>query len=112
MWEKKDAAVRTIAYGDQRKLEIVLSLASDPKLLLLDEPSNGLTAAEGSDIATGIGKLSEDITVIIVAHDLDLVFNVAQHIIVMHYGQIISEGSCEEIQTDTKVREIYLGIDD
>lgn len=110
LWERKDELVHAISYGEQRKLEIALSLASEPKLLLLDEPSSGLTAAESADIINTIHNLEADITVIFVAHDMDLVFGVARRIIVLHYGEIIVEGTPEEIQNNSKVKEIYMGI--
>ena len=109
LWGKKDDPVHAISYGEQRKLEIALSLALEPKLLLLDEPSSGLTTAESADITTMIRNLGTDITVILVAHDMDLVFGVAERIIVLHYGEIIAEGTGEEISTNPRVREIYMG---
>jgi branched-chain amino acid transport system ATP-binding protein len=108
--EKGNQTAAELSYGDQRRLEIVLSLALKPKLLLLDEPSNGLTAAECVDIVDMIYGLGPDVAVLVVAHDLDLVFGVAQRIVVFHYGQIIADGTPKEIQTNTKVREIYMGI--
>ena len=110
LWEKRNDPVHAIAYGEQRKLEMTLSLTSAPKLLLLDEPSTGLTATESSDIIRMIRDLGSDITVIIVAHDMDLVFGVAERIIVLHYGEIIAEGTPEEIRTDSRVDEIYMGV--
>jgi branched-chain amino acid transport system ATP-binding protein len=112
LWSKRDEHVHAIAYGEQRKLEIALSLASDPKLVLLDEPSCGLTAVESADITSRIRKLGEKITVLLVAHDMDLVFGVAQRILVLHYGEIIIQGTCEEIRTNDKVKEIYMGIEE
>ena len=112
LWGKKDDTVRTISYGEQRKLEIALSLALEPKLLLLDEPSTGLTAAESADITSMIRNLGRDITVILVAHDMDLVFGVAERIIVLHYGEIIAEGTGERISTDPRVKEIYIGTEE
>ena len=109
LWEKRDDPVRNIAYGDQRRLEIALSLASKPKLLLLDEPSSGLTAIESADIINKIGNLGKDVTVILIAHDMDLVFGVAERIICLHYGEMLAEGTCEEIQADSRVKEIYMG---
>jgi branched-chain amino acid transport system ATP-binding protein len=109
LWRKKDDPVHAISYGEQRKLEMALSLASKPKLLLLDEPSTGLTTTESADITSRIRNLGGDITVILVAHDMDLVFGVAERIIVLHYGEIIAEGTSEQISTDPKVREIYMG---
>jgi branched-chain amino acid transport system ATP-binding protein len=112
LWEKRDDPVHAISYGEQRKLEIVLSLASEPKLLLMDEPSTGLTAAESADIIGMIRDLGRDITVILVAHDMDLVFGVAERIIVLHHGELITEGTPEEIGTDSRVREIYMGAEE
>jgi len=112
LWEKRDELVKALGYGEQRRLEIALSLASEAKLLLLDEPSSGLTAAEGADIITMIRDLGPDITVVVVAHDMDLVFGLAERIIVLHYGQIIADGTPEEIQADSRVKEIYLGLEE
>lgn len=109
LWEKRNEAVNSISYGEQRKLEIVLSLAADPKLMLLDEPSSGLTAAESADIIRRIRTLGDKITVILVAHDMDLVFGVAQRMMVLHYGEIIVDGPCDEIRVNPKVKEIYMG---
>ena len=112
LWEKKDDPVHAISYGEQRKLEIALSLASEPKLLLMDEPSTGLTTAESAEVIGMIRNLGKDITVILVAHDMDLVFGVADRIIVLHYGEIIAEGAPEEIRTDSRVKEIYMGAEE
>jgi branched-chain amino acid transport system ATP-binding protein len=112
LWEKKDDPVHAISYGEQRKLEIVLSLASEPKLLLMDEPSTGLTSGESADIIGMIRDLGRDITVILVAHDMDLVFGVAERIVVLHHGELITEGTPEEISTDSRVKEIYMGAEE
>lgn len=112
LWERKDELVENISYGEQRRLEIALTLASEPKLLLLDEPSSGLTTAESADIIDVIQKLGGDITVLLVAHDMDLVFGVAERIIVLHYGEVIADGTPEEIQADLRVKEIYMGIEE
>jgi branched-chain amino acid transport system ATP-binding protein len=110
LWQKKGELVKNISYGEQRRLEIVLTLASKPKLLLLDEPSSGLTSVESVDMTGVIHELGRDITVLMVAHDIDLVFGVAERIIVLHYGQVIADGTPEEIQADPRVKEIYMGI--
>ncbi len=109
LWDLRDEIVSSLAYGQQRKLEITLSLASDPALLLLDEPSCGLTSAESADIVTQIRDLGRRITVLVIAHDMDLVFGVAERVILLHYGQIACEGTCEEIRANPMVREIYMG---
>jgi branched-chain amino acid transport system ATP-binding protein len=112
LWEKRNEPVHAISYGEQRKLEMALSLASEPKLLLLDEPSSGLTAAESADIISRIRNLGTNITVVLVAHDMDLVFGIAQRIIVLHYGETICEGTCEQIRSNAKVKEIYMGTEE
>jgi len=112
LWEKRNNRVDAVSYGEQRKLEIALSLASEPKLLLMDEPSNGLTKAEGADIIGMIRDLGKDITVILVAHDMDLVFGVAERIIVLHYGEVIAEGDPGEISRHPKVKVIYMGAEE
>jgi len=112
LWEKKDDLVRNISHGEQRNLEIVLSLALEPKILLLDEPTAGLTEAESTHIFEIISGLGADTTFLFVAHDIDLVLNVADRIIVLHYGEIIADGTPEEIQANTKVQETYMGIEE
>lgn len=112
LWEKRDDLVRNISHGEQRNLEIVLCLALEPKLLLLDEPTAGLTEAESTNIFNIICGLETDTTVLFVAHDIDLVLNVAERIIVLHYGEVIAEGTPEEIQANSKAKEIYIGIEE
>ena len=112
LWEKRDDLVSALSYGAQRQVEILLALTSEPKLLLLDEPSCGLTSAESAGITGMIHKLGGDITVLLVGHDMDLVFGVAERIIVLHYGQIIADGVPEEVRIDPRVREIYMGVEE
>jgi len=112
LWERRDDVVQALGHGEQRRLEIALSLASEPNLLLLDEPSSGLTAAEGADMITMILNLGTDVTVVIVAHDMDIVFGLASRVMVLHYGEVIADGTPEEIQADPRVKEIYMGVEE
>ena len=110
--DKRDERVGNLSHGEQRRLEIGLGLAMQPRLLLLDEPSAGLTKEEGVEVISIIRNLGSDITVLMVDHDMEMVFEVAERIIVLHYGQIIADGIPKEIQADQRVREIYMGIDE
>ena len=112
LWEKRDDLVRNLSGGEQRRLEIAFSIASEPRLLLLDEPSCGLTSAEGTEVMNRIRNLGTDITVVVVAHDMDLVFGLADRIMVLYYGEIIADGTPEEIQADSRVKEIYMGVEE
>ena len=109
LWEKRQEAVSSLAYGEQRKLEMGLSLASGPELLMLDEPSCGLTPTESKDITERISALGKKITVLMIAHDMDLVFGVAERIILLHFGEISCEGTCDEIRANQTVKDIYMG---
>jgi len=109
LWDLREATVSSLAYGLQRKLEIALSLASDPELLLLDEPSCGLTTTESAEITALIKDLGSKITVLMIAHDMDLVFGVAERVMLLHYGRIACEGTCDEIRSNQMVRDIYMG---
>ena len=109
LWDKRNEMVSSLAYGEQRKLEMGLSLASAPELLLLDEPSCGLTPTESAEITSRIRDLGKKITVLMIAHDMDLVFGVAERIILLHFGEISCEGTCDEIRANQTVKDIYMG---
>ncbi len=109
LWDERKSPVAMLGHGQQRQVEIILALASKPRLLLLDEPSAGLTAAESVNLGRIIQNLTADTTVFFCAHDLDLVFSLAERVVVLYYGQLVAQGTPEQIQVDPKVREIYLG---
>ncbi len=109
LWRERDSPITTLGHGQQRQVEIILALASKPRLLLLDEPSAGLTSGETGNLVHMIRNLMGDSTVFFCAHDLDLVFSMAERVVVLYYGQIVAQGTAEEIQNNPKVREIYLG---
>ncbi len=112
LWEKRDASINTLSHGEQRQLEILLALASRPKLLLMDEPSAGITSSETANLVNVIRRWVADTTVLFCAHDMELVFSLADRVIVVHAGQVIAEGTPEQIQANSDVKEIYLGTGD
>lgn len=109
---QRDAPVSTLAYGQQRALEVALALAGQPNILLLDEPTAGMSPAETAEIIALIKSLPAALTILIVEHDMDVVFSLADRITVLHYGQVISEGAPAEVRADPQVQEIYLGFGD
>jgi branched-chain amino acid transport system ATP-binding protein len=109
LWERRFDIIATLSYGDQRLVEIVFALASNPKIVLLDEPSAGLPTAEAEAFVNKIRSLLGKTTLIFCAHDMDLVFNLAEKIMVLYSGKIIAQGRCQEIRANPKVQEIYLG---
>lgn len=108
-WHLRDQEVRNLSHGEQRQLEIVLALASDPKVLLLDEPSAGLATGESREMANFLKSLDPGIAILIIEHDLDVIFEVVSHISVLHYGEILAEGASADIRNNPQVQEIYLG---
>ncbi len=106
---RKDVEVRNLSHGEQRQLEIVLGLASEPKLLLLDEPAAGLSSGESAEMAKFLMKLDPNLAILLIEHDMDVVFDVASQISVLHFGEILETGTPQQIHDSTRVQEIYLG---
>lgn len=104
-----DSKVANLAYGQQRLVELALTLALKPRVLILDEPAAGVPSSETHLIDDAIKRLPTDLAVLIIEHDMDLVFRVARRIVVLVQGRILTEGTPEEIAADAKVRELYLG---
>ncbi|MBI3090793.1 MAG: ABC transporter ATP-binding protein [Candidatus Tectomicrobia bacterium] len=109
LWDLRDARVSELSYGDQRQVEIVLAMATQPKVLLLDEPTAGLSTAETAVVTALIKQLDPSITIVLIEHDMDVALHLAERITVLHYGEKVAEGSPEEIKTNPLVAEIYLG---
>lgn len=107
--DRKDIEVRNLSHGEQRQVEIVLGLASDPKILLLDEPAAGLASGESREMAEFLKKLDPGLAILLIEHDMDVVFDVVDHISVLQFGKLVEEGTTAQIRQSQKVREIYLG---
>jgi len=109
--EKADAIAGSLAHGDQRTLEIAIALGNKPELLVLDEPTAGMSAEETGATMELIRRLadSEGLTILFCEHDMEVVFNVAQSIMVMHQGISIIQGGPDEVRNSNRVRECYLG---
>jgi branched-chain amino acid transport system ATP-binding protein len=103
--------VRELPYGRQRLVEIAIAFAQRPKLLLLDEPAAGVPSSESHLILDVIGRLDPDIAVLIIEHDMDVVFRFARRITVLVSGAVLTEGAPAEIAADERVRAVYLGED-
>ncbi len=106
-----DRPVRALAYGSVRQLEIGLALATKPRVLLLDEPTSGMSPEETERMLALVGALPRDFTILIIEHDMDMVFETADRITVLNYGQVLMEGTPEEVRASSAVRETYLGSD-
>ena len=107
--DRRNVEVRNLSHGEQRQLEIVLALASDPKILLLDEPAAGLSSGESGEMVRFLVRLDPDLAILLIEHDMDVVFDVADHISVLHFGEMLESGGPEQIKRSPKVQEIYLG---
>ena len=102
-------AVSEVAYGDQRRVEIAMALAQQPKVLLLDEPLAGLSREERATVKQLIAAIPREVTVVMIEHDMDTALDMAERITVLHYGRVIVEGTRAEVVADPKTREVYLG---
>ena len=105
---KEDELAANLSHGEQRNLEIGIALATEPRLLCLDEPTAGMSAAETHDTMGLVRRIAKDLTILIVEHDMQVVMELAHRITVLHYGEILAEGAPAEIQRNPKVLEVYL----
>jgi branched-chain amino acid transport system ATP-binding protein len=104
-----DRPVAQTAYGERRRVEIAMALAQNPKVLLLDEPFAGLSVEERRDVLALIGSIPRDVTIVMIEHDMDVALEFAERITVLHFGQVIVEGTRAEVVQHPRTREIYLG---
>jgi branched-chain amino acid transport system ATP-binding protein len=109
---ERDEVVANIAHGNQRLLEIVMALATNPRVLLLDEPTAGLSSGERDLVSMRLRALSRELTVILTDHDMDVVFDIADQIAVLNEGELAAQGSPAAIRADRRVHELYFGGDE
>jgi branched-chain amino acid transport system ATP-binding protein len=107
--ERRNISVRNLSYGEQRQVEVMMALAQNPMLLLLDEFTSGLSAAEIITVTSVLKALPREITLLLIEHDMDVAFELGESFTVLHMGTVFAEGSSEEIKRNKKVQEIYLG---
>jgi branched-chain amino acid transport system ATP-binding protein len=108
--DRRDDVVALLSHGEQRQLELAVALAGDPDVLLLDEPAAGLSGPERAMLAEVIGALDRDLTLLIIDHDIDLVFGMAERAVCMDNGVVIADGSPRHVRADDRVRNVYLGL--
>jgi len=106
---KEGETVRNLSHGEQRQLEIALALAGAPKLLLLDEPTAGLSPAESHLMTALLKQLDPAITIMIIEHDMDVAFELTNRVTVLHFGKVVADGLGDEVKANPLVQEIYLG---
>jgi branched-chain amino acid transport system ATP-binding protein len=106
---KEETPVKLLSYGDRRILEITVALTAKPSLLLLDEPMSGLMSEDRTRIAAFMKQLASRLTLLVVEHAMDVVLSISDHIVVMHQGRLLAQGTPEEIRANDEVQEAYLG---
>jgi branched-chain amino acid transport system ATP-binding protein len=107
---KEQELAQNLSHGEQRNLEIGIALATEPRLLCLDEPTAGMSVSETRQTVELIRRIARDLTIMIVEHDMEVVMGLAHTITVLHYGEVLAEGSPAEIQANPRVQEVYLKI--
>jgi branched-chain amino acid transport system ATP-binding protein len=107
---KERILARTLSHGEMRQLEVALALASQPKLLLLDEPTAGLSTAESHQLTSLLRSVDRSITLLVIEHDMDVVFGLTDRITVLHHGKVVADGTSEGVKANPLVAEIYLGM--
>jgi branched-chain amino acid transport system ATP-binding protein len=105
---KEDELAANLSHGEQRNLEIAIALATEPKLLCLDEPTAGMSVSETHATVELVRRIARNLTVLIVEHDMEVVMGLAGTVTVLHYGEVLAEGSPAEIQANPRVQEVYL----
>jgi branched-chain amino acid transport system ATP-binding protein len=104
-----DRPLRETSYGERRRVEIAMALAQSPRLLLLDEPFAGLSVEERRDVLQLVSGIPRDVTIVMIEHDMDVALDFAERITVLHFGEVVVEGTRGEVVAHPRTREIYLG---
>jgi branched-chain amino acid transport system ATP-binding protein len=107
--EKLDIPTRNLSHGEQRQLEFGMAIAYEPRLVMFDEPASGLSPEERKMLVNLLKTLPAEVTLLLIEHDMEVAFSVAERVVVLHEGRIVSEGSPEKVSVDPLVQEIYLG---
>ena len=107
--DKAQLPLEQTSYGEKRRLEIAMALAQGPRVLLLDEPLAGLSAEERETITALLGRIDKNITILMIEHDMEIALAFADRITLLHYGEVITAGTRQEVVDDPRTREIYLG---
>jgi branched-chain amino acid transport system ATP-binding protein len=106
---RQDMAVHRLSHGEQRQLELVVALAGRPRVLLLDEPTAGLSPAETASVVELVRRLPREVTILLIEHDMDVALELAERVTVLHHGRVIADGATDAVRRDPRVTEIYLG---
>ena len=104
-----DRRVATLSYGDQRQIEVAMALATAPSVLLLDEPTSGLSPTETRGMIDILKAIPRDVSILMIEHDMDVVFSIADRITVLYYGEVLATGTPAEISANARVQDVYLG---
>jgi len=110
--DRAHVMTRQLSYGEQRQLELVLALAARPRVLLLDEPTAGLSPGETANVTAMIGRFPRDVTILLIEHDMDVALALAERVVVLFQGRVLAAGTRDDIRRDVRVAEIYLGVDE
>jgi branched-chain amino acid transport system ATP-binding protein len=105
---KEAELAANLSHGEQRNLEIAIALATEPQLLCLDEPTAGMSVTETHATVELVRRIARNLTILVVEHDMEVVMNLAHRISVLHYGEVLAEGTPAEIQSNPRVQEVYL----
>ena len=109
LWDRRERLAKELAHGEQRALEIGMALAANPRLLLLDEPTAGMSPEETRVMMELIVKLARERTIILVEHKMKLVMGISDRILVLHHGELLAEGTPTEVRQNEQVKRVYLG---